>query len=314
MISMDPGMEAVLFLAMPAHCMLYLYAGYIECSFMNAIFGSDAFSPREIAEKVENIGVVKARLPLLQMIMLGILAGVFIGLGAMYYVIVVSDASLGFGLGRLLGGLVFSVGLIMVVIAGAELFTGNNLLVMAWADKKISFYEVLRNWAVVCVANFVGAAGLAILVYMSRHHEMNGGLIGETYTRIASAKCNLSFQQAFFSGMLCNVLVCLAVWMSLAGRSVADKMLVIIFPVSAFVAAGFEHSVANMYLIPMGWMMQLDSPVAAGADAISWIGFIKNIFPVILGNLAGGSGFVALFYYFIYGRNRMTQTDLPNQE
>lgn len=281
---------------------------------MNAIFGSDAFSPREIAEKVENIGVVKARLPLLPMIMLGILAGVFIGLGAMYYVIVVSDTSLGFGVSRLLGGLAFSLGLIMVVIAGAELFTGNNLLVMAWADKKISFYEVLRNWVIVCIANFVGAAGLAILVYLSRHHEMNGGSIGEAYTRIATLKCNLSFQQAFFSGMLCNVLVCLAVWMSLAGRAVTDKVLVIIFPVSAFVAAGFEHSVANMYLIPMGWLLQFESPVAAGAEAISGIGFIKNLIPVILGNLAGGSGFVALFYYFIYGRDRVAKKDLTDQE
>lgn len=281
---------------------------------MNAIFGSDAFSPREIAEKVENIGVVKARLPLLPMIMLGILAGVFIGLGAMYYVIVVSDTSLGFGVSRLLGGLAFSLGLIMVVIAGAELFTGNNLLVMAWADKKISFYEVLRNWVIVCIANFVGAAGLAILVYLSRHHEMNDGSIGEAYTRIATLKCNLSFQQAFFSGMLCNVLVCLAVWMSLAGRAVTDKVLVIIFPVSAFVAAGFEHSVANMYLIPMGWLLQFESPVAAGAEAISGIGFIKNLIPVILGNLAGGSGFVALFYYFIYGRDRVAKKDLTDQE
>ena len=281
---------------------------------MNAIFGSDAFSPREIAEKVENIGVVKARLPLVPMIMLGILSGVFIGLGALYYVLIVSDPSLGFGISRLLGGLVFSLGLIMVVVAGAELFTGNNLLMMAWADKKISFYEVLRNWVIVCIANFVGAAGLAVLVYLSRHHEMNGGLVGETYTRIATVKCTLSFQQAVFSGMLCNVLVCLAVWMSLAGRSVTDKVLVIIFPVSAFVAAGFEHSVANMYLIPMGLLMQLDIPVAAGAETISWIGFIKNLIPVILGNLAGGSGFVALFYYFIYGHKRNVQRDLPGEE
>lgn len=281
---------------------------------MNALFGSDAFSPREIAEKVENIGVVKARLPLMPMVMLGILAGVFIGLGAMYYVLIVSDPSLGFGLSRLLGGLVFSLGLIMVVVAGAELFTGNNLLVMAWADKKISFYEVLRNWVIVCIANFVGAAGLAVLVYLSRHHEMNGGLVGETYTRIATIKCSLSFSEAFFSGMLCNVLVCLAVWMSLAGRSVTDKLLVIIFPVSAFVAAGFEHSVANMYLIPMGVLMQVDHPGAASADTISWIGFIKNLGPVILGNLAGGSGFVALFYYFIYGRTRKAQGDLSDQD
>lgn len=274
---------------------------------MNTIFGSDAFSPREIAEKVENIGVVKARLPLMPMIMLGILAGVFIGLGAMYAVLVVSDASLGFGLSRILGGLVFSMGLIMVVIAGAELFTGNNLLVMAWADGKISMGEVLRNWAIVCLANFVGAAGLAVLVYLSGHYKMNAGGVAEAYTKIAAAKCNLSFQQAFFSGMLCNVLVCLAVWMSQAGRSVSDKMLVIIFPVSAFVAAGFEHSIANMYLIPMGLLMKWEYGEIAGTEMITWIGFFKNIGPVILGNLAGGSGFVALFYYFIYGHDRNTE-------
>ncbi len=274
---------------------------------MNTIFGSDAFSPREIAEKVENIGVVKARLPLMPMIMLGILAGVFIGLGAMYAVLVVSDASLGFGLSRILGGLVFSMGLIMVVIAGAELFTGNNLLVMAWADGKISMGEVLRNWAIVCLANFVGAAGLAVLVYLSGHYKMNAGGVAEAYTKIAAAKCNLSFQQAFFSGMLCNVLVCLAVWMSQAGRSVSDKMLVIIFPVSAFVAAGFEHSIANMYLIPMGLLMKWEYGATAGTEMITWMGFFKNIGPVILGNLAGGSGFVALFYYFIYGHDRNTE-------
>lgn len=274
---------------------------------MNTIFGSDAFSPREIAEKVENIGVAKARLPLMPMIMLGILAGVFIGLGAMYAVLVVSDTSLGFGLSRILGGLVFSMGLIMVVIAGAELFTGNNLLVMAWADGKISMHEVLRNWVIVCLANFVGAAGLAVLVYLSGHYRMNAGGVAEAYTKIAAAKCNLSFQQAFFSGMLCNVLVCLAVWMSQAGRSVSDKMLVIIFPVSAFVAAGFEHSIANMYLIPMGLLMKWEYGATAGTEVISWMGFFKNIGPVILGNLAGGSGFVALFHYFIYGRERNTE-------
>lgn len=276
---------------------------------MNTIFGSDAFSPREIAEKVENIGVAKARLPLMPMIMLGILAGVFIGLGAMYAVLVVSDTSLGFGLSRILGGLVFSMGLIMVVIAGAELFTGNNLLVMAWADGKISMHEVLRNWVIVCLANFVGAAGLAVLVYLSGHYRMNAGGVAEAYTKIAAAKCNLSFQQAFFSGMLCNVLVCLAVWMSQAGRSVSDKMLVIIFPVSAFVAAGFEHSIANMYLIPMGLLMKWEYGATAGTEVISWMGFFKNIGPVILGNLAGGSGFVALFYYFIYGRERNTEAN-----
>jgi len=271
---------------------------------MKEVFGFDAFSPKEIAERIENIGVVKARLPILSMVMLGIMAGVFIGLGALYAVLITSDANLDFGWSRLLGGIVFSLGLILVIVAGAELFTGNNLLVMAWADGKISFIEVLKNWGIVAISNFIGAMGLAYVVYLSNHTEMNGGAVGVQYVKIASVKCGISFQQAFFSGMLCNVLVCLAVWMAQAGRSVMDKVIAIIFPVSAFVAAGFEHSVANMFLIPMGILLKTEYPSIPGVDLITWFGFFQNIFPVILGNLAGGSLFVALIYYVIYGRNK----------
>jgi len=269
---------------------------------MQEIFGFDAFSPKEIAERVENVGVVKARLPLLPMFMLGILAGAFIGLGAMCFVLVQSESGLGFVAGRFIGGLVFSLVLILVVIAGAELFTGNNLLVMAWADGKLKFSEVLRNWIVVANANFIGAAGIALLVYFSGHPDMNGGAVGMTYVKIAAMKCNLSFQQCFFSGMLCNVLVCLAVWMAQAGRSVVDKVVVIIFPITAFVACGFEHSIANMYLIPMGFLLKEANLLVPDAESINLAGFIKNLVPVILGNLAGGSLFVSFFYYMIYGR------------
>jgi formate transporter len=271
---------------------------------MKEIFGFDAFSPREIADRIENIGVVKSKLPILSMAMLGILAGVFIGLGAMYFVLITSDAQLSFGWSRILGGLVFSLGLILVIVAGAELFTGNNLLAMAWADGKISVYALLRNWGVVCLTNLIGALALVMMVYWSKHADMNGGLIGATYVKIAANKCQLSFQQAFFSGMLCNILVCLAVWMAQAGRSIMDKVIVVIFPVSAFVAAGFEHSVANMFIIPMGFLLKETYPQIAGMDVISWQGFFKNMIPVILGNLAGGSGFVALIYYIIYKRNK----------
>ena len=180
----------------------------------------------------------------------------------------------------------------MVIIAGAELFTGNNLLVMAWADRKISMSEVLRNWIIVCLANFVGAFGLAILIYLSGHTEMNGGAVATHYLKVAAAKCNLSFQHAFFSGILCNILVCLAVWMAFAGRTVIDKVVAIVLPVSAFVAAGFEHSIANMYLIPMGILLKSTS-----VESISWMGFLANIIPVILGNLFRGSVFVALIYH-----------------
>lgn len=267
---------------------------------MDNMFGSDAFSPKEIAEKIENVGVAKARLPLLSMIMLGILAGAFIGFGAMFFNLVTSNSTSGYGVTRLLGGLVFSLGLIMVVIAGAELFTGNNLLVMAWADKKITLSELLKNWTIVCIANFVGAFGLAILVYLSKHPEMNNGAVAENYIKIANAKCNLSFQQAFFGGVLCNALVCLAVWMAQAGRSVTDKILAVFLPVTAFVAAGFEHSVANMYFIPMGILLKTEH--AVGADLISWQAMFGNLGAVIAGNLIGGGVFVALIYHVIYGR------------
>lgn len=268
---------------------------------MKEIFGFDAFSPAEIAERVENLGVVKARLPIISMIMLGILAGAFIGLGAMYSVVITSDHLLTFGISRLLGGIVFSLGLILVVVAGAELFTGNILLVMAWTDGKISFNEVLKNWVVVCISNFIGAFGLALIVYLSRHPLLNDSSVAEQYIKLASTKCNISFQQAFFSGLMCNVLVCLAVWMAQAGRSVMDKIIVILFPVSAFVAAGFEHSIANMYIIPMGLFLKYFESFP-GTELISWSGFFSNLCPVILGNLIGGSLFVALIYHIIYGR------------
>jgi formate transporter len=266
------------------------------------VFGSDAFSPREIAERVESIGVIKARLPLPTMIMLGVLAGAFIGLGALYYVLVASDPTLGFAARRVLGGLVFSLGLVLVVIAGAELFTGNNLLAMAWADGKISTPELLRNWAVVCLANFAGAAGLAVLVFLSGHTDLNGGLVAQQYVKIASAKCSLSLARAFFNGVLCNVLVCLAVWLALAGRSVVDRIVAIVFPISAFVAAGFEHSVANMYIIPMGMMLQASGVGPADAIPLGWAGLFGNLAPVIAGNLVGGSVLVGLIYHVIYRR------------
>jgi len=262
-----------------------------------AVFGSDAYSPREIAQRVEEAGVAKARLPLLSLIMLGMLAGAFIGLGSLYFVIVVSDPSLGFAAQRVLGGAAFSLGLLLVVVAGAELFTGNNLIAMAWADGKVGTGELLRNWAIVCAANFAGAVGLAVLVFLSGHAGMNGGAVGETYLRIAAAKSALPFRDAFFLGVLCNVLVCMAVWMTLAGRSVTDKFIAILLPISAFVAAGFEHSIANMYFLPLAMMLQ-----ASAGETVQLAGLWRNLVPVIAGNIVGGSVLVALVYYVIYRR------------
>lgn len=268
---------------------------------MAEIFGFDAYAPKEIADRVETIGVAKARLPLVSQLALGVLAGGFIGLGALYFTLITADAHLGFAASRLLGGLSFSLGLILVVIAGAELFTGNNLLVMAWASRRISTSELLRNWCVIYLANLAGALGLVALVYLSNHWQMNGGAVGIQAVKIAAAKSALPFWEAFFTGVLCNILVCLAVWLALAGRSVMDKVLAIIFPISAFVAAGFEHSVANMYFIPLGLLLK-DRLAVSGVENLSWLTAGANLVPVSLGNIVGGAGMVTLVYYFIYQR------------
>jgi formate transporter len=269
------------------------------------IFGLDAFSPKDIAARVETVGVAKIKIPLLSQAMLGALAGAFIGLGALGATMVLSDASLGFAVSRFLGGFVFSIGLVLVLIAGAELFTGNNLLAMGWAAGHISTLALLRNWVIVCLANLVGAMGLAVLVAASGHLAMNGGAVGATYVKIAAAKCALPFMTAVIRGVLCNLLVCMAVWMAFAGRSVIDKIAAIVPPVALFVAAGFEHSIANMYFIPLGRLaMEIDPALRAlpGAAGITPTAFFANLGGVILGNLLGGSVLVALVYWVIYLR------------
>lgn len=268
---------------------------------MAELYGDDVYSPAQVAEKVKSVGVTKANLPLLSMIMLGILAGGFIGLGAMFYTVVVSDAGLTFALARVIGGVAFSLGLILVVIAGAELFTGNNLMVMAWVDRRIATPLLMRNLVVVYLANLVGAVGLGLLVAISGQWKM--GHVGSAAVAIASAKVNLPFVEALGRGILCNVLVCLAVWLSMAARGVSGKVLAIVFPVTAFVACGFEHSVANMYFIPLGMMLGphvgADPSLVEGLDLA---GFAGNLVPVTLGNFVGGAGMVGLVYYVIYLR------------
>jgi len=261
---------------------------------MSELFGMDAYTPRQIAARIEEVGVAKARLPLPALFMLAVLGGAFIGLGAMYCVVVRADASLGLAARQLLSGLVFSLGLLLVVVAGAELFTGNNLLVMAWAERRISARDVLRNWGVVLIGNAVGAIGLALLVSWSGHPSMHGGLVAAEYLRIGQAKAAQAPLQAFLLGVLCNALVCLAVWMAMAGRSVADKALAVVFPVSAFVAAGFEHSIANLYLLPMALLAQ------QAGGGLEWSGLLLAQAPVLAGNLVGGSVLVGMVYHLVY--------------
>ena len=271
---------------------------------MPEVFGFDCYSPKEIAERVENVGVTKANLPLLSQVALGVLAGGFIGLGAMFFTLVVSDASLSFAVARVLGGVAFSLGLILVVVAGAELFTGNNLLVMATVAGRIPALRFFQNLVVIYVANFVGAVGLAGLVALSDHWLMGNSAVGKAALNLAAAKCALPFGEAFFKGVLCNVLVCLAVWVAMAGRTVTDKVLAIVFPITAFVACGFEHSVANMYFIPLGIFLRESVTTASttNLDALHWLGLARNLLPVTLGNLVGGAGMVGLVYWVIHRR------------
>jgi formate/nitrite transporter len=255
----------------------------------------DAYPPAQVALLVEQVGVKKATSPLVETLALGLLAGAFIAFGAMFYTLVVTDNPLGFGPGRLLGGLAFSLGLILVVVGGAELFTGNNLVVMAWAARQIRTAQLARNWTLVYAANLIGALGTALMVLWSGTLELGGGAVAETAVAIAQAKVALGVMEAFFRGILCNVLVCLAVWLCFAAHDVPGKVLAIIFPISAFVALGFEHSVANMYLIPVA--------ILAGAEGVTAAGFLANLVPVTLGNIVGGGVFVALVYWLIYLRH-----------
>lgn len=271
--------------------------------------GPDAYAPEEIAHRVESIGVTKANLDAVTTLLLAILAGAFISFGALLYTFIVHDSMLPLGLTRLIGGLGFCLGLILVVVAGAELFTGNNLLTMACVSGRIGLMKLLRNWALVFFGNLLGALGTATLIYFSNYWQVNEGAVGTATVLIASAKVNLDFFEAFVRGILCNVLVCLAVWLCFAGRSVTDKVLAILFPITAFVALGFEHSVANMYFIPAGLMAITDPVVAAtlpaGTDlsALTVSNFlVNNLLPVTLGNIVGGGGLVGFVYWVIYLR------------
>ena len=264
--------------------------------------GLGAYAPAEVALRVATAGVAKARLATLPLLMLGFLAGAFIGLGSMLFLIVQADATLGLAGRQLLGGLVFSLGLVLVTVAGAELFTGNNLLAMAWADGLITSRELLRNWLLVGLANFAGAAGLALLVFASGHLAMGEGAVGRAALRVALAKQELPLWEAFLRGVLCNVLVCMAVWMAMAGRSVADKVAAVIFPVTAFVAAGFEHSIANMYLMPLALLVQSAMQVPEAPAMLTLTGMASNLAVVVAGNLVGGSVLVGLTYHVIYRR------------
>jgi formate transporter len=257
----------------------------------------DAYTPAEIAERVVNLGVAKAKADWVTLFILGIMAGVFIAFGALLYAVVVTDSTLGFGMTRWVGGISFCLGLILVVVGGAELFTGNNLLSMAWASNLISTKAMLRNWFIVYSGNIIGAILVVAGVYWTNTSGMSNGGVGKTLVSIAEIKSNLTFGQGFIKGILCNVLVCLAVWLSMGGRSVSDKILAVIFPVTAFVVLGFEHSVANWFFLPAGKILDIH-------QTIQFRGIITNLISVTAGNIVGGSLLVAGIYWLAYLRNK----------
>ncbi|HEC43088.1 MAG TPA: formate transporter FocA [Bacteroides sp.] len=277
-----------------------------------------ALLPPEMARKAEEIGVSKARIGPLTTSALAVLAGAFIAFGAVFSIVVITGSTMDYGVTRLLAGVAFSLGLILVVVGGAELFTGNNLMIMAWANKKVKTSDVLKNWIIVYVGNMFGALSVVLLIFLSGHYLFGGGLVGLKMMDIANAKCQLGFVQAITLGILCNILVCLAIWLCLSAKSTHGKILSIIFPITAFVAAGFEHSVANMYFIPMGiavkkwggteFFINLDVSPDKYAS-LTWGNFFNgNLLPVTIGNIIGGAIFVGLAYWFIYLRK---ETKLP---
>lgn len=269
----------------------------------------DAYAPAEMAQRVETVGVKKANLDAISLLALSVLAGAFIALGANFATIVWTDNGLSYGLSRLAGGLVFTLGLILVVVGGAELFTGNNLIVMAWASRKVSTRLLLRNWTLVYIGNFIGALATAVGFYLSRQWAFDSYGVGVTALNIANAKTSLDLIPAFLLAVFCNALVCLAVWLCFSARTTTDKILAIILPVAAFVAGGMEHSVANMYFIPMGLFLKNEPAVLEAANKtadqlanLTWQGFALNLVPVTLGNIVGGAIMVAAVYWFIYLR------------
>jgi len=272
----------------------------IQQSSISSVPLFDAYAPPQIAVRVREVGVAKATAPVATTLGLAVLAGAFIALGALFYTVTITGGTgqAPFGLVRLVGGMAFSLGLVLVVVGGAELFTGNNLIAMAWAAGRITIGQVLRNWLWVYLGNLFGALGTAALALLAGVHWLGDGTVGETAVGIARAKVSLDPMAAVARGVLCNALVCLAVWLCMGARGVADKILAILFPITAFVACGFEHSIANMYFLPVGIAL-----TAGTAAPISLAGALGNLAFVTAGNILGGTVLVALVYWFVYLRD-----------
>jgi formate transporter len=278
----------------------------------------DALLPAAMATRAEEAGVKKAATDTLTLLALSILAGAFIAFGAIFATTVSAGGSdLPYGVMRLLTGLVFSVGLIFVIVGGAELFTGNNMIVMAWASGKVTTGAVLFNWAVAFTGNFAGAFLTAALMFYTTQYTFGGGSVGLAALSTAEMKTSLGFVPALALGIMCNVLVCLAVWMCYGARTTVDRIVTIVPPITAFVAAGFEHSIANIYFISMGLFIKAGAAdsfwvsigkTEADFPALTWSAFVGNLVPVTIGNIIGGSVMVAAIYWFVYLRKKWRAT------
>ena len=278
-----------------------------------ALAGIEGRLPPEIAEKAEADGVAKAQQDSITLLSLGILGGAFIAFGAIFSTVALTGAegALPFGIARVVAGLVFALGLSLVLIGGAQIFTGDVLMVMAWASGRLKALRVLRVWTLVWVGNLVGSLGVALLTLLAGHHMFGGGQVGLTALRIAEAKAALPFERAVVLGMLCNTLVCLAIWLSLSSRLPAHRAILTVLPIAAFVAAGFEHAVANMYFVGFGLMVKHAAPDAfwamaqvapSGFPTLTLGGFAHNLAAVTIGNVIGGAVLVAGAYWLLYRR------------
>lgn len=279
-----------------------------------------ALSPEQIARKAVDTAVAKAGESTLSTVVLAVLAGMFIGFGAMFATVAVSttpgSTGLPYGISKVVMGLTFSVGLILVVVGGAQLFTSNVLLVMAWAQGRVGVGAVLRNWLLVYAGNLVGSVGTALLLVLSGEYRSAGGGVGVSALSIAEGKGELGFGRALVLGVLCNVMVCLAVWVSYSAVSTVDRIVAVILPVAAFVAGGFEHSVANMYFLPVAAMIKRFAPDEFWTSAqvtpadfahVGWADFVANLVPVTIGNIIGGGLLVGGLYWLAYLRQERGQ-------
>lgn len=283
----------------------------------NIVYDIDAYSPPQIAARIDAVAAVKAKDSAFSTFLLGINAGVFIALGAQFATLVISDSGLHAGLTAVVGAIVFCLGLIMVVVGGAELFTGNCMIFIGYLEKRITTRRIFNHWTISLIGNFVGSLIVVFVVYKAHQFSFYDYMVGGKALLIANKKVNLTFTSAFSKAVLCNAMVCMAVWVCFSARNVADKIVTLVFPIAGFVASGFEHLVANMYFIPMGIFLKSKPEVVAAAEKmagktldlsnLTWKGFfVINQFPVFLGNVFGGVALAGIAFWFIYLRPKLS--------